>query len=83
MGYPTVYTALIKIAPQESAQLKVSVTLASPMLSICGLRIKDIGENLPCLDKNVTTSFSGSSGVIDLGIVTNTGTNDVLPKQSF
>lgn len=73
IGYPSVYTALIKIAPQESAQVKVSVTVSSSVLSICGLRIKDIGDNYPCVNKNVTTSISGSSGFIDLGIVTNTG----------
>lgn len=73
IGYPSVYTALIKIAPQESAQVKVSVTVGSPVLSICGLRIKDIGDNFPCVNKNVTTSISGSPGFIDLGIVTNTG----------
>lgn len=76
IGYPSVYTALIKIAPQESAKVAVYVSLGSSELSICGIRIKDVGDNLPCVDKNVTTSFSGTSGLIDIGIVTNTGKKD-------
>ncbi|XP_061187043.1 uncharacterized protein LOC133195201 [Saccostrea echinata] len=82
IGYPSVYTALIKVAPEESAKVKVSVTLGNTVLSICGMRIKDIGDNFPCVDKNVTSSFSGTSGFIDIGIVTNTG-SDALVMNDF
>jgi hypothetical protein len=71
-----VYTALIKIPPQQSAKVTVSVALGSSELSICGLRIKEVGDNLPCVNKNVTTSLSGSSGTINIGIITNTGKMD-------
>lgn len=47
--------------------------VSSFVLFICGLCIKDIGDNYLCVNKNVIMLISGFFGFIDLGIVINMG----------
>ncbi|KAK3109020.1 hypothetical protein FSP39_021316 [Pinctada imbricata] len=89
IGFPTIYSVLIKTAPQESSKIKITATSNSIGLFVCGLRVKDVGDNLPCVSKTTTaqfTQFSGggnNNGVLDLGIVTNTGTDSMISNDFY
>lgn len=80
IGMPIIYSLLIKIHPGESVDLKIDVESTTPGLSICGLRLKEVGDNFPCVKTTIEptyTSFSNNAGntqaSLNMSIVTNTG----------
>lgn len=89
IGMPVIYSLIIKVAPGESLDLKLDVTSTNKGLSICGLRLKEAGENYPCVKKTVEATyipFSGGGNTkasLNMSVVTNTGTQSVSCNNFF
>ena len=80
IGYPMVYSIIFKAPPQEGVALKFEVESAQEGLFVCGLRIKDIGDNYPCVDRHTQPTYDAQwpsgynkKGTLDLKYVTNHG----------
>ncbi|XP_055958297.1 uncharacterized protein LOC126827499 [Patella vulgata] len=83
VGYPGKYELTIKTVPGETVDLTITIdATTSTSLSICNVRIKSKGYNLPCVDttvnKDVVISEDPVTGlknqaVLALGYVTNVG----------
>lgn len=76
---PVVYSLLVKVYPGESIDLKIAVNSANQGLSVCGIRLKEIGDNIPCFNKSTQPTFTqfanggNTQGVLEMGVITNTG----------
>ncbi|XP_063395828.1 uncharacterized protein LOC134680633 [Mytilus trossulus] len=90
IGMPIIYSLLIKVHPGESIDLKIDAESTTPGLSICGLRLKEVGDNFPCVKTTIEptyTAFSNNVGntqaSLNMSIVTNTGTTTVASNDYF
>ncbi|KAJ8301559.1 hypothetical protein KUTeg_020546 [Tegillarca granosa] len=88
LGYPVVYSILIKLAPGESADMKIIATSSQDGLYVCGLRVFFVGDNYPCLDNSTVATFTefptggNQAGTLNMSIVTNTG-SDAMTSNSY
>ncbi|XP_060076265.1 uncharacterized protein LOC132555903 [Ylistrum balloti] len=89
IGYPMVYSLVMKVAPGDSVDLMVVVESQTPGLFVCGLRIMAAGDNFPCLDQTIEPVFdtwpSGDNkrATFNASYVTNCGPDPPLVNNDF
>ncbi|XP_069141312.1 uncharacterized protein [Argopecten irradians] len=89
IGYPMVYSMIIKIAPGESVDLLVDVVSNTAGLYICGLRIMAAGYNYPCLDQTIEPVFEtwpsgyNKKATFNVSYITNVGTDALVNNDFF
>ncbi|XP_021350977.1 uncharacterized protein LOC110448839 isoform X2 [Mizuhopecten yessoensis] len=89
IGFPMVYSIIVKIAPGESADLLVVVESTTAGLHVCGLRIMSAGDNFPCLDQTLEPVFDtwptgdNNRATFNASYVTNVGSDALVSNGLY
>ena len=82
VGLPATYLMTIKTLPQARADYTVTVTAANG-LSVCLVRVKEVGWNMPCVDSELEANYTqyadshySDTGKLIFGPITNVGMYD-------
>ncbi|ESP03565.1 hypothetical protein LOTGIDRAFT_171361 [Lottia gigantea] len=85
IGYPATYEVLIQTYPGETIDLKLILSTTSDKISFCAIKIKAVGNNMPCVDQTIkgVITKDAATGLnkdaeLTVGPVTNVG--DIADK---